>query len=311
LSSQPSRRSDPAGQESSPSGRPELIDAFGGLQDLAARQIRVIHANSFIEDPTRIYRAVRFAVRLNFELAPQTAAFIQTALQSGIYAQVQAKYAKLPALQVRLIQELRQSLEADYWEAVLRKLASLGALCCIHPDLQLSADTFTALQQAISLQASQPSVKRWLIMLEVLLLSLDVEGRVSVAEKFQLPTESIRRLQTFEQDQAVILAALPTCERPSQVVKLLKAYDASTLILVAARLPNTPIPQYLTNWSQVKSPLDGGDLLAMGYKPGRQFKRILEVLLNAALDGEVGDQATARKLVAERFPLNQAGRDAD
>ena len=293
----------PTRQPTASCDQPELIAAFGGLRDLAARQIQVLHANSFIEDPTRIYRAVRFAVRLGFELAPQTAAYLRTAIESGIYAQVQANYAKVPALQTRLIQELRLSLEADYWQAVLQKLAELGALCCIHPDLQLSPDLISALHQAITLQAAiQNGLKRWLIMLEVMLVSLSQAARVSVAQKFQLSAEVIQRLQTFEQHRDVILAALPACERPSQVVKLLRAYDASTLILVAVGLPSSPIPQYLTDWSQVRAPLDGSDLKAMGYQSGRQFKQILNDLLNATLDGEIQDREAAKKFLAERYP---------
>ncbi len=285
-------------------GQPELIDAFGGLSDLAAGQIRVLHANSFIEDPTRIYRAVRFAVRLDFELAPRTADYVRTAVNSGLYAQVQAEHAKVPALQTRLIQELCQSLEANYWQPVLQKLADLGALCCIHPELELTAETVAALRQAIRLQAStQQVVKRWLMMLEVLLISLRPEARVSVAEKFQLSAEVIQRLQTFEAKQAEILAALPTCERPSQTATLLRGYETATLILVAVGLPSSPIPQYLTDWSRVKAPLDGSDLKAMGYASGRQFRQILDELLAATLDGEISDRAAAERFVRQRYRL--------
>lgn len=282
-------------------GNPELIDAFGGLSDLAAGQIRVLHANSFIEDPTRIYRAVRFAVRLGFELAPRTADYLRTAVNSGLYAQVQAEHAKVPALQTRLVQELRQSLEADYWQPVLQKLADLGALCCIHPELELTAETVAALQQAVMLQAEAQQVKRWLTMLEVLLISLRPEARVSVAEKFQLSAEVMQRLQTFESLQAEILTALPSCERPSQTAKLLRGYESATLILVAVGLPSSPIPQYLSDWSRVKAPLDGSDLKAMGYRSGRQFKRILDELLAATLDGEISDRAAAERFVRQRY----------
>ena len=284
---------------------PELIDAFGGLPDLAARQIRVLHPNSFIEDPTRIYRAVRFAVRLGFELAPQTAAYIRTAVESGIYAQVQRQHARVPALQIRLIQELRQSLEADYWQEVLEKLAELGALCCIHPDLQLLPEITAALRQVIILQAGfENELKRWLIMLEVLLSSLNIEARVSVAQKFQLPAEVIQRLQNFELNREAILAALPACNRPSQIVKLLRSYDASTLILVAVGLPNLPVQQYLTDWSQIRAPLDGNDLKAMGYRSGKQFKQMFEALLEETLDNQICDKETAKRFLAKRFPLS-------
>ncbi len=282
--------------------QPKLIDAFGGLPDLASRQIRVLHANSFIEDPTRIYRALRFAVRLGFELAPQTAAYARTAVASGIYAQVQTEHAKVPALQTRLIQELRQSLEADYWQDVLQKLDDLGALCCIHPELKLSTEMIAAIQQAIMLQNSnQNEIKRWLIMLEVMLISLSLEARIAVAQKFQLAAAVMQRLQDFDAKRDVILADLPACDRPSQIAKLLRGYDASTLILVAVGLPSSPIPQYLTDWSRTKPPLDGSDLMAMGYQSGRRLKRILAELLDATLDVEITDRESAEQFVIERY----------
>ena len=69
----------------------ELLDYFGGLLDLKAGQIRVLHANSFIEDPTRIYRAVRFAVRLQFEIEAQTEEYIRYAIESGIYERLRSQ----------------------------------------------------------------------------------------------------------------------------------------------------------------------------------------------------------------------------
>ncbi len=75
----------------------ELLDFFGGLLDLQAKQIRVLHANSFIEDPTRIYRGVRFAVRFGFEIEPQTEAYIRYAINSGVYDRTSQENTKTPA----------------------------------------------------------------------------------------------------------------------------------------------------------------------------------------------------------------------
>ncbi|TAE93989.1 MAG: CBS domain-containing protein, partial [Oscillatoriales cyanobacterium] len=115
----------------------ELLDFFGGLLDLEARQIRVLHANSFIEDPTRIYRAVRFAVRLGFSIESQTEGYIRHALESGIYYRIQGENGRAPALETRLKSELKYILQAPYWQVALQMLGDLQALRCIHPTLDL------------------------------------------------------------------------------------------------------------------------------------------------------------------------------
>ena len=115
-----------------------LLDFFGGLLDLRAKQIRVLHANSFIEDPTRIYRGVRFAVRLGFQLEAQTESYIRYAINSGVLrAHGTRENSKAPALQTRLKAELKHILEVSYWKAALLLLGNLEALQCIHPTLKL------------------------------------------------------------------------------------------------------------------------------------------------------------------------------
>jgi tRNA nucleotidyltransferase (CCA-adding enzyme) len=124
----------------------ELLDFFGGLLDLQARQIRVLHANSFIEDPTRIYRAVRFAVRLGFEIEPQTEGYIRHALASGIYYRIQGENGRAPALETRLKSELKYILQAPYWKVALQMLGDLQALRCIHPTLELDRELWRQLR---------------------------------------------------------------------------------------------------------------------------------------------------------------------
>jgi tRNA nucleotidyltransferase (CCA-adding enzyme) len=124
----------------------ELLDFFGGLTDLKLKQIRVLHANSFIEDPTRIYRAVRFAVRLGFAIEPQTEGYIRHALSSGIYYRIQGENGRAPALETRLKSELKYILQAPYWQAALQMLGNLEALRCIHPTLELDRELWRQLR---------------------------------------------------------------------------------------------------------------------------------------------------------------------
>lgn len=286
----------------------ELLDFFGGVLDLRSRQIRVLHANSFIEDPTRIYRAVRFAVRLGFGLESQTESYIRHAIESGVYEQ---RDRIVPALQTRLKAELKYILQAPYWRAAIRKLADLNALTCIHPTLQLDAELWRQLRLADWLQQYEVTVPHWQLLLEVLIARVDQRGKV--AKELQLPADAIERLTNLAEIESR-LEQLPQCEKPSQIVQALKPFDSETLMLIAVRSSRTIrrlIWKYLTVWSTIKSPIDGTDLKRLGYKPGKQFKQMLDDLLSATLDGEIvaasdsaeAVRAAAESFLAKRYPL--------
>lgn len=286
----------------------ELLDFFGGLLDLQAGQIRVLHANSFIEDPTRIYRAVRFAVRLGFAIEPQTEEYIRYCVASGVYDR-KGENIKAPALQTRLKSELKYILQAPYWKVALRLLASLGALRCIHPTLELDNQLWRQLrlvERCLRRFDSQQFLTPWLLRLEVIIAHLAPSLRGKVAENLQLPDDSIKRLLNLAQAQAKVMKSLPLCQMPSQVVQLLRRYDLPTLILIAVSSPRSirrQIWRYVTDWANVQPPMNGHDLRTLGYKPGPQYRQILEELLAATLDGVISDRAEAEKFLSAHYPL--------
>ncbi|NJO40140.1 MAG: CBS domain-containing protein [Cyanobacteria bacterium CRU_2_1] len=287
----------------------EILDFFGGLLDLEAKQIRVLHANSFIEDPTRIYRAVRFAVRLNFQIDPQTEGYIRHAIASGVYHRIQAEMDKAPALQTRLRQELKYILQAPYWKSAIRLLADLGAMCCIHSNLVLTDQLWWQLRLVdrwLKRFDPQSNLDHWLTLLEVMLSGLEGTNRIKVAENLKLPADSIQRLHNLSEIKTHVTEVLPNCQRPSQVFQHLSQYDLSTLTLLAVIVPRSirkQIWHYLTHWATIKSPLDGNDLRKLGYQPGRHYKPILDALLAATLDGEIGDRSDAELFLKTHFPL--------
>lgn len=287
----------------------EMLDFFGGLLDLEAKQIRVLHANSFIEDPTRIYRAVRFAVRLGFKIESQTEGYIRYAIASGIYYQTLGEANKVrPALSTRLKTELKYILQAPYWKAALRLLAELDALKCLHPTLEMNQALWRQLRLLeYSLQEfdSEQKLTHWLLRLEVIIAYLPAKDCVQVAENLQLPDDSIQRLKTLDQAQTQVIESLPSCHLRSQIVQLLRRYDLPTLILIALLSPRSirrQIWYYLINLANVQPPLNGNDLKTLGYKPGPQYKQILEHLLVARLDGVIGDRAAAEEFLRENYP---------
>ncbi|MBE9227090.1 CBS domain-containing protein [Phormidium sp. LEGE 05292] len=289
----------------------ELLDFFGGLLDLQSRQIRVLHANSFIEDPTRIYRAVRFAVRLGFEIEPQTEGYIRYAIASGIYEQIQGKNGRAPALETRLKSELKYILQAPYWKPALQVLANLEALRCIHPTLELDEKLWWQVRlfdRCLQKFDPQKNLEHWQMRLEVLIAYLAPEFRGKVANNLQLPLDSIERLQNLDKAETNITESLPELQLTSEIFQVMRQYNLPTLILIAVRSfrkIRQNIWRYLTELSQIKAPLNGNDLKALGYKPGKQFKEILDALLTATLDDKIDSKESAEAFIAEHFPLSK------
>ncbi|MBD2528615.1 CBS domain-containing protein [Nostoc flagelliforme FACHB-838] len=286
----------------------ELLDFFGGLIDLQAKQIRVLHPNSFIEDPTRIYRGVRFAVRFGFQIEPQTEEFIRYAINSGVYDRTTQENSKTPALQTRLKTELKHILEAPYWKSALQLLDNLGALQCIHPTLNLDAELLRQLrllERCLRQFDAEQTLIHWEMRLEALIAHLTSQYRAKVAKNLQLQEDTIKRLQNLASAQTEVMEFLPKCQSPSQVVQLLRQYDLPMLILIALQSPRSlrhQIWEYLTVLANVQPLLNGNDLKKLGYKPGPQYRQILDDVVAATLDGVIKDRTEAEEFLAQHYP---------
>lgn len=292
----------------------ELLDFFGGLWDLKKRHIRVLHANSFIEDPTRIYRAVRFAVRLGFQLEVQTEEYIRYAIASGIYEKLHHEKPQAPALTTRLRAELKYLLTAEYWKGALQLLDDLGALQCIHKNLALSPILWWQIRcvdRWLRYHDQDHLWEHWCIRLEALLLTLSTADRLKVGDRLQLPKDSCHRLVKIAELQTKILPTLMAADTLSEKVLLLQPLKLPEIILLASLSPK-PIRHhlwcYLRRWQFVRAPLDGSDLKALGYKPGPQFRVILVDLLRQTLDGNIGDRPSALHYLQSHYPLEKPGQ---
>jgi tRNA nucleotidyltransferase (CCA-adding enzyme) len=293
-----------------PSSDPPLLDLFGGLLDLQAKQIRVLHPNSFVDDPTRIFRGARFAVRLGFKFEPQTENYIRAAISSGIYVQTAQAHSRTPALQVRLKTELKYLFQVSYWQPTIELLGNLDALQCIHPTLKLDRELLQQLRwlsRCLDKFDRENLVDHWQLRLVAMIAYLTPTYRSAVAQNLQLSPDRIERLANLDRVQTDITGSLSSFQPVSQVVKLLQQYDLETLILVAVRCRNIlsirrQIWQHLTVWSKIQPILNGKDLQKFGYKPGQQYRQMLDDLLMATLDNLVIDRSTAEEFIRHKFP---------
>ena len=290
-----------------------LLDFLGGCLDIQKRQVRVLHANSFIEDPTRIFRAVRFAMRLGFSIEPQTETFIRYAVSSGIYEKLQQTKRRLPALQTRLKAELTYLFQVDYWPQTLRLLDKLGALSCLQPNLTLTAELWRHLHRVerwrqlfVERAGKDINVAPWLVRLEVLLAGVEV--RSQIANNLQLPLSSIQRLTQLALVEATLLDQFnrPEPPNPSFIYQTLVPYDLPMLLLVSVRHAKQIgqyVWYYITELIHIKAPIDGHYLKKLGYSPGPLYRQILTALTNEVLDGNIASLASVEAYLKRSYPI--------
>jgi len=269
--------------------RGEVIDRFNGLTDLANKQVRAIRKHTFAEDPRRLFRAVRFAVRLNLAIAPETYAEILETTSSGLHDAIGG---------ARLRAELDYTLAETKAGEMFKLLQTLGALRCIHPDLRLPEDLtnnfarqWRRSQYWLNVLNRLENKKYTKIPLGVELLLSYLPEQISTKLDLGLTPEQKMR-QAKLTDLLTNLADLTNNQlKNSEITQYLQRYDTQTIILAGAKcerqIQRRSLWKYLTNWQLVKSPLNGADLKQIGYATGKQMGEILQHLRWLALDGEI------------------------
>ncbi|MCZ7542637.1 MAG: hypothetical protein M5R40_03445 [Anaerolineae bacterium] len=264
----------------------QLLDFWGGGRDLREGLIRVLHSLSFVDDPTRMLRAARLEQRLGFLIEARTLELIDRALP--LLDRVSG---------ARLRHELEAILHEEKPEVVLTRLHRLGVLAQIHP--ALSADAWlTAAMRALRKARTRPvwpalggyDAEWWELPGFILMtFCLSGEDRRSVVRRFRVKRSTADALEMAQALRAQ-LPELAQPQRPSTLASWLAPFSDAVLVAGWAAAEPTAreqIAHYATRLRDVQPIVDGNDLKALGLKPGPAFRRILDRLRAAWLDGEV------------------------
>ncbi len=275
----------------------QLLDFYGGRRDLRRGLIRVLHSLSFIDDPTRILRAVRLEQRLGFTIEPGTADLIGDAL---------------PMLDRVSGERIRNEIELALTEAnpvlVMQRLDSLGVLAHLAPGLSWRPETVAAFERVPTMIddpiwgetfGDGPTVFYYFA---VWLAPFAPPVPEIVARRLRVRKATLEDLLGLGK-LLPALAALPDDAPPSAVVATLRPYTPRVW-LTARLLTQDPrhaawLDRAMTTWRHVRPALTGDDLLALGLPPGPVYTHILDCLLAARLDGGVTDEAGERALVRQ------------
>lgn len=276
----------------------ELVDFFGGRKDLQRREIRVLHSLSFIDDPTRAIRAVRYARRLDFSIAPDTRNLMTTAVDEGVFDRLSGQ---------RLKRELESLLGEDHPTSAIELLAELGLLPALCRGLIWSASiraNLLELEGQLSwyeLEHLGPSPEPWLLFLDSLALQAGDGMLVRMADRLQLTGELRDRMLDLQRGVEEIRAISSPSHRRSERVRAVERQQPEAFLAAMASVDleaRRRIADAVDAAFHVQPGVTGRELVEAGLEPGPWVGRALKLTRDAIVDGEIDEDGSCEYALA-------------
>jgi tRNA nucleotidyltransferase (CCA-adding enzyme) len=273
----------------------ELYDYWGGLEDLRAQVVKVLHSLSFVDDPTRILRAVRYEQRYGFELDDRTRDLM-----------LEAKELLKRVSGDRIRHEFDRIQEEELATSMMDRLAELTILQAIHPSLVWNQD----LSDLIGSLPTKKPPREWQIEDEIRDLSLKKSlfyvlwlmhskenGKAATRLRF---VSSLAEVIQAAADLRVKLGKFADL-KPSQVTAFLDRVSNLAIYAVYLDCQDAALKgilsRYLSSWQHIQTTTSGNDLQEAGLEPGPRFSEILTELRNAWIDGEISSKKEEKALL--------------
>jgi len=267
-----------------------LVDYFSGQTDLKNKVIRVLHPLSFVDDPTRLLRAIRFEQRYAFKIEPYTLGLLKEAVKAHLLELVHPH--RLRDELILIFKEKNPIPEIKR----LEKLIGFGFILAV---LAVSKRTYAllkSLEQEIAWFNKRNTQRRpldtWLIYLIGLLDALSAKQIKKICEKFGLGKGEEKRLLSYKQIKPSELRELSKAKiKPSRIYALLEPLSYEALIALRAKQKNFVFRRNLADFLEIYNGMRifvcGEDLHCLGLLPGPRYQKIFGQVLKAKLNGKV------------------------
>ena len=264
-----------------------LVDPMNGLGDIMRKRIRVLHDASFTDDPTRLFRAVRYAVRLDFSIESTTKSLIDDSL---------GKVDRLGG--ARLCNEFELMLGEPKRVEILREAEDLGLLAAISPGLRIGSRSLEVMESGAS--------TRFEDLLALSTFGLTQDEAEQVAKRFDGPetwTKTIRG----NPELADLVAVLDRSDiRRSEVAEILDSVPLQSIRAYIAAGPPLPrcdrMIEYIDKIRFERPEITGDDLIAAGIEEGPVIGQLIGIVRRARLDGQVKTKQEELDLAKSRLP---------
>ncbi len=294
----------------------ELVDDFKGLRDLRQKKIRILHDESFRDDPTRILRAVRFEQRFNFHIERHSFHLLKSALKEGVEDCVKPQ---------RYFEEFKKILAEERPQRSIHRLYPLGGLNFLGAPLKDITKTVRLMKKMEETLVwfrktflDKKPLENWLAYFMVLADDFSEKQLRSVLKRFNLKKNDRVKLLSCRTLPSVIRALRDKSVKPSWVYQVLKplSYEAILFLKIKAldRTKAKAFSQQVAKWidgfllkyDSVRLNVNGNELKALGIPQGPSLGKILKALLYAKIDGFITTHQEELKHALKLVPLIKA-----
>ena len=285
-----------------------LVDYFNCQTDIKERRIRILHNLSFVEDPTRIFRAIRFEQRMGFTIGKHTEKLLKNAVKMNLFNRFFGN---------RCFTELKLIFSEENPIPAIRRMAEFDLLKFILPGLKFDKrmeKNLNEIQRAIAwyklLYLDEP-FQQWQVYLFAILADSSYSDLKIFCMKFEFPERHKKELLKEKEATDKILRELGRSRRlsNSEIYWLLQERSHESLLYLIAmarkKTAKKAVSHFVTHLRHYKTLIHGADLKKMGYKSGPIYKTILNHLLEAKLDGVVETKADEIAFIRSNYPLKK------
>ncbi|MBW2077918.1 MAG: CBS domain-containing protein [Deltaproteobacteria bacterium] len=281
-----------------------LVDHFGGMRDIKERSIRVIHNLSFVEDPTRILRAIRFEQRFGFKIGKLTESLIQNAIDIHCFENLSGQ---------RFFLELRLMLMEEDPIKSIERMNGFQLLRYISPELKLTEelrDVLTKIRGILvwfNLLYLGVTYEPWKVYFLGLTSYLSEAEMNTLTKRMQIHDKDVLDMISSREEARAILKELSrTSDKDNfSIYRILSPLYPEILLYSMAKTRNEKVKKFIsiffTKLRGTEVHLKGKDLINMGFKPGPRFKEIIDGILAAKLQGAVLTREDEIEFVNRKF----------
>jgi len=259
-----------------------LIDYFGGIRDLKDRIIRVLHPVSFIEDPVRILRALRFSGRLRFKLSKSTERLLKQAVNLGLLEEAPTG---------RIMNEIRLALREENLLEILALYRKFKVLEHIIKDFNWSQhleDRLVNLKKVVdwhSLEFPSERIDYGWIFLMILLSTVKPQVSAEFLRRVSAPSWVRESMETLYRKLNSVKEALKKAQKNSEIYRTLRGLHLSLLlILMSCKEVQEKVKVYLEKLRFIKAPPEAVSKLKekglKGKELGEEVQRLKERLMD-------------------------------
>jgi tRNA nucleotidyltransferase (CCA-adding enzyme) len=281
-----------------------LLDFFGAQRDLKEGRISLLHNLSFVEDPTRVFRAIRFEQRFKFRITKLAANLINNAVKNNFFDRLSG---------ARLFGELKLILQEENPLPAINRLAGFNLLTAVHPRLAYDEGTRDRLErvQAVlswfDLLYLGEKYDRWLVYFLGLVDHLTLAELKEMLRRFNLSPKQAASINQGKEaaDQALLQLFHYGEPDRTRIYHLLSPLGTEFILYMMAKsrhdFSRKAISLYFTHLKNLKPELKGRDLVALGYEPGPLIKEMLDRLLEARLNEQVQSRRAEKDFIRRAF----------